>query len=66
MKTRATPNASVEIGGHIARIAQLGNLALRTGNKISWDGEKGKVIGDEKAAKMTRANYRAPWVLPEL
>jgi len=66
MKTRETPNASVEIGGHIARIAQLGNLALRTGHKIFWDGDKGEVIGDKKAAKLTRANYRAPWELPKL
>ena len=66
MKTRETPNASVEIGGHIARIAQLGNLALRTGHKIFWDGDKGEVVGDEKAAKLTRANYRAPWELPKI
>jgi len=66
MKTRETPNASVEIGGHIARIAQLGNLALRTGHKIFWDGDKGEVVGDEEAAKLTRANYRAPWELPKL
>jgi predicted dehydrogenase len=66
MKTRETPNASIEIGGHIARVAQLGNIALRTGHKIFWDGEKGEVVGDEKAARLTRANYRAPWTLPKL
>jgi len=66
MKTRETPNASIEIGGHIARVAQLGNIALRTGNKIFWDSEKGEVVGDEKARQLTRADYRAPWVLPKL
>ena len=66
MKSRETPNASVEIGGHIDRIAQLGNIALRTGHKIFWDGDRGKVVGDEKAAQLTRASYRAPWKLPEL
>ena len=66
MKSRETPNASIEIGGHIARVAQLGNIALRTGKKIFWDGEKGEVIGDEKAAELTRASYRAPWKLPGL
>ena len=66
MKTRETPNASIEIGGHIARVAQLGNIALRTGHKIFWDGDRGEVVGDEKAARLTRANYRAPWTLPTL
>lgn len=66
MHTRETPNASIEIGGHIARVAQLGNIALRTGHKIFWDGDKGEVVGDEKAAQLTRANYRAPWTLPKL
>jgi len=66
MKTRETPNASIEIGGHIARVAQLGNIALRTGNKIFWDGEKGEIVGDAKAAQLTRASYRSPWQLPRL
>jgi hypothetical protein len=66
MKTRGTPNASIEIGGHIARVAQLGNIALRTGHKIFWDAEKGEIVGDAKAAELTRARYRAPWKLPTL
>jgi len=64
MKSRETPNASVEIGGHIARVAHLGNIALRTGHKIFWDGEKGEIAGDEEARQLTRASYRAPWKLP--
>ncbi len=66
MKTRETPKASIEIGGHIARVAQLGNIALRTGRKIFWDGEKGEIVGDPEASKLTRSNYRSPWVLPSL
>ena len=64
MKTRETPAASMEIGGHIARFAQLGNIAYRTGRKIYWDGEKGEIIGDEEARRLTRATYRSPWKLP--
>ncbi len=65
MKTRNSPNADIEIGGHIARVAQLGNIALRTGRKIFWDGQQGKIIGDPEASQLTRASYRAPWKLPE-
>ena len=66
MKTRETPNVGVEIGGHIAGVEQLGNIALRKGNKIFWDGDKGEVMGDEKAKALTRASYREPWKLPVL
>lgn len=64
MKDRKAPTAHIEIGGHIARFAQLGNIALRTGRKIYWDGEKGEITGDKEAMELTRARYRAPWKLP--
>jgi predicted dehydrogenase len=66
VKTRGKPNAGIEIGGHIARFAQLGNIAYRTGRKIYWDGEKGVIKGDEEAQQLTRARYRSPWKLPEV
>jgi len=66
MKDRKKPNAHIEIGGHIARFAQLGNIAFRTGRKIYWDGDKGEIAGDAEAKELTRANYRAPWELPKI
>ncbi|MCK5465420.1 MAG: gfo/Idh/MocA family oxidoreductase, partial [Bacteroidales bacterium] len=66
IKSRETPNASIEIGGHIARIAHLGNIALKTGRKVYWDAEKGKFINDDKANEMIKAHYRAPWKLPSV
>ena len=32
-------NASIQIGAHIAKFAHLGNIAYRTGKKLSWDGK---------------------------
>jgi predicted dehydrogenase len=64
IKSREVPNTSVEIGGHIARIAHLGNIALKTGRKVYWDAEKGRFKEDQEADEMIRANYRAPWKLP--
>jgi predicted dehydrogenase len=66
MKSRETPNASIEIGGHIARIAHLGNIALKTGRKVYWDAENGKFFNDDKADAMIKARYRAPWKLPSV
>jgi predicted dehydrogenase len=64
MKTRERPKADVEIGAHIARFAQLGNIAYKTGRKVYWDHEKQQFINDDKANEMVKAHYRAPWKLP--
>jgi predicted dehydrogenase len=66
LRSRETPNASIEIGGHIARIAQLGNIALKTGRKVYWDAENGRFFNDDKANELVKANYRAPWKLPSV
>ena len=66
IKSRKTPNASIEIGGHIARIAHLGNIALKTGRKVYWDAENGKFFNDEKANELIKAHYRSPWKLPSV
>ncbi|MEA3462485.1 MAG: hypothetical protein U9R49_11440 [Bacteroidota bacterium] len=31
-----------------------------------WQRGTGEIIGDEKAAALTRASYRSPWTLPRL
>ena len=56
-------NASVEIGAHIAKFSQLGNIAYRTGKKLSWDG---KSFHDTEADKLLCKEYRAPWELPKI
>ena len=56
-------NASVEIGAHIAKFSQLGNIAYRTGKKLSWDG---KSFHDAEADKLLCKEYRAPWELPKI
>jgi hypothetical protein len=65
IKIREKPNAPVEIGAHIARIAHLGNIAYRTGGKIYWDAASNKIINDEVAGKLIIPAYREPWKLPD-
>jgi predicted dehydrogenase len=65
IRTRERPNASVEAGAHIARIAHLGNIAYRTGRKIYWDSESNQILHDEMAEKLLTPAYREPWKLPE-
>ncbi len=66
LKTRELPNADIEIGAHIARFAQLGNIALRTGRKVYWNPEKQQFINDDKANELVKASYRTPWKLPSV
>jgi predicted dehydrogenase len=59
-----TPNASIEIGANIARVANLGNIAYKTGRRLYWDGAANKFINDPEADAHLLANYRKPWELP--
>ena len=59
-------NASIKIAANTARVAHLGNIALRTGRRLYWDPETSKFINDEDANKFLVPTYRAPWVLPKI
>jgi len=56
-------NASIEIGAHIAKFSQLGNIAYRTGKKLTWDGTS---FHDAEADALLCKQYRAPWELPKI
>lgn len=56
-------NASIEIGSHIAKFSQLGNIAYRTGKKLTWNG---KTFNDTEADKYLTKEYRTPWELPKI
>ena len=53
----------MEIGHRSATVCHLGNIAVRTGRKITWDPAKEQIVGDTEAAKWTTKEYRAPWKL---
>ena len=59
-------NANIEIAANTARVAHLGNIAVRTGRRLYWDAEISKFINDEDANKFLVPEYRAPWVLPKI
>ena len=56
-------NANIHIGAHIAKFAQLGNIAYRTGKKLTWDG---KSFPDREADSYLCKEYRKPWKLPKI
>jgi predicted dehydrogenase len=65
VKSRQRPISDVEIGHRSTVAPHLGNISLRTGRKIRWDGENEKIIGDAEAARWLSRDYRAPWKLIE-
>ena len=42
----------MEIGHRSATVCHLGNIAIRTGRKITWDPAKEQIVGDTEAATM--------------
>jgi len=58
--------APVDVAFRAISVGLLGEIAMTTGEKISWDPDKQEVIGNERAARLLFRPYRAPWIQPEL
>lgn len=63
IKSRKLPICDVEIGHRSATVCHLGNIAIRTGRKLTWDPAKEEIVGDKEAAAMLHRPYREPWKL---
>lgn len=66
LRTRQRPIADIEIGHRSTTACQLGNMALKLGQKILWDGKAEKITNTSKADPMLTRSYRAPWKLEGL
>ena len=64
VSSRQQPDLNLEIGHRISTLAHLGNISYRTGDRIKWDGQAEKIIGNEAADKLVGVEYRKPWHLP--
>ena len=65
IKTRAKPNADVELGHRSATVCHLGNIARWVGRKLRWDPVKEEFVGDKEANQYLDRERRKPWTLPE-
>ena len=63
IKSRKLPICDAEIGHRSATVCHLGNIAIRTGRKITWDAAKEQIVGDKEANEMLTKSYRKPWTL---
>ena len=66
VKSRKAPVENLEVGHFISSVAHLGNIALRSGRKIVWDGKHERIVGDKEANRLVGVSYRKPWSLPHM
>ena len=59
-------NCHVGIAANTARVAHLGSLALKTGQRLYWDADNSKFIDNDAANELLVPTYRAPWELPKV
>ena len=64
IKTREKPVCSIEVGRLAAVNAHLGNIALKTGQKVYWDEQSGTFKDNEQANALLKASYHGQWKLP--
>ena len=64
VKSRKPPVLNLELAHHVSTVAHLGNIAFRSGKKITWDAASEKIVGDHEADKLVGVKYRKPWHLP--
>ncbi len=64
MKTRKMPQTDIEYGYHSTSACLLGNVALRSKERIEWDVASQRLTkGGPAAQKLITREYRAPWKL---
>jgi len=61
IRTRKQPNADVETGHISTTLCHLGNIVVRSGRNIRFDGKTESIVGDPEAAKLLTREYRDHW-----
>ena len=61
-----TPIAEPEIGHRSTSVALLGNIAFKTGRRLTWDAPKELFVNDPDANKLLSRKPRKPWDLISL
>ena len=58
-------NCSIQEGAHVATIAQMGNIAYRTGQKLFWDTSKNRFTDEAVNAQYLMNEYHNGYKLPK-
>ncbi len=66
IKTREQPKCNAAVAARAAITAHIGNIAFKSGRRLTWDDATQTFPGDEEANSMLWPEYRSPWTLPSL
>ena len=58
-----TPLANFDYASQLTEFILLGNVAIRSGKKLLWDGPNLKITNDEPANAMLTKDYRPGWAV---
>ncbi|MEO6720740.1 MAG: Gfo/Idh/MocA family oxidoreductase [Ferruginibacter sp.] len=59
-------NCSIQAGAHVATVAQMGNIAFRSGKKLEWDLEKQQFTDNDINKKYMMKEYHNGYKLPKV
>jgi predicted dehydrogenase len=63
-RERKRPVADIEHGYISSACCILANLSMELGRSLKWDGEAGRVVGDDEANRRLAREYRGEWKHP--
>ncbi len=63
--TRARPVSDIEQGYMSTSACILANLSQKLGRSLTWDHQRGMVVGDDEANALLKRPYRGPWTHPD-
>jgi predicted dehydrogenase len=61
--TRRTPVSNIDSAVQSDFMSHLGDIAIRTGRKITWEPRTETILGDDLAVRMMKRALRGPWTL---
>jgi len=61
VKSRKQPDCNVFYAHQLAKGLHLGLIAFRTGESLTWDDEKERFVGNNRANRFLKRRYRRPW-----
>lgn len=66
VRNRTRPSADIEPAANTAIVSSLGNIALRTNERIEWDHAARRITNSARANELLKTPYRAPYTFPEV
>lgn len=63
IKSREMPAMDIEEGHRSTTMSLIANISMAVQERLRWDAEKERFIGNDRADSMLHYEYRAPWKL---